>query len=184
MKVLVIAVMALALAACNSTGKYAKIEKEKYERDAKHAEKALDKMPDWMTEVPEDSSAVYANGTATSYDINMADTKAMTMAMGKICISAGGTVDERSRVFMQDTPDGTIERSELAIQSMCDSVDVSGAEIAKIKRITQGTKYRTYVLMVLPFGDANQLAAIRRIARDQAQAQERMEEVFEEMESN
>lgn len=184
MKVLIIAILSLTLMACNSTGKYAKIEKEKYERDAKYAEKALDKMPDWMTETPEDSAAVYANGTATSYDINMADTKAMTMAMGKICISAGGTVDERSRVFMQDTPDGTIERSELAIQSMCDSVDVSGAEIAKIKRITQGTKYRTYVLMVLPFGDANQLAAIRRIARDQAQAQERMEEVFEEMESN
>jgi predicted ATPase len=67
---------------------------------------------------------------------------------------------------------------------MCDTVDVSGAEIAKIKRITQGTKYRTYVLMVLPFGDANYLATKRRIAQDQAQAQERMEEVFEEMESN
>ena len=184
MKVLVIAVMSLALAACNSTGKYAKIEEEKFERESKYAQKALDKMPKWMTELPEDSAAVYANGTATSFDINMADTKAMTMAMGKICISAGGTVDERSRIFMQDTPDSTIERSELAIQSMCDTVDVSGSEIVDIKRITQGPKYRTYVLMVLPFGSANQLATKRRIAQDQAQAQQRMEEVFEEMESN
>jgi|TARA_R110000868_G_scaffold207421_3_gene456444 hypothetical protein len=184
MKTLVIALTALSLVACNSTGKYAKIEQKKFEQDAKYAEKALDKMPKWMTEMPEDQAAVYANGTATSFDINMADTKAMVMALGKICISAGGTVDERSRVFMQDTPDGTIEHSELAIQSVCDTVDVSGAEIADIKRITQGTKYRTYVLMVLPFGNANYLATKRRTAQDQALAEERMEVVFEEMESN
>jgi len=184
MKTLVVLLITAFLSACGSTGKYAKIQEEQYERESKYAEKALDKMPKWMTELPEDSAAVYANGTATSYDINMADTKAMTMAMGKICISAGGTVDERSRIFMQDTPDGTIERSELAIQSMCDTVDVSGSEIVDIKRITQGPKYRTYVLMVFPFGSANQLATKRRIAQDQAQAQQRMEEVFEEMESN
>jgi hypothetical protein len=38
---------------------------------------------------------------------------------------------------------------------MCRKVDVTGAEIAEIKRVSENGRFRTYVLVALPMGDAN-----------------------------
>jgi hypothetical protein len=40
---------------------------------------------------------------------------------------------------------------------MCRKVDVTGAEITEIKRITENGRFRSYVLVALPIGDANVL---------------------------
>lgn len=185
MKTFVILLIAAFLSACSSTsGKFEKRAEETYKRQTKETKQAIKEAPDWMTEVPEDPGAVYANGTAVSWDMNMADFKAMTMALGKICVAAGGTIDERSRIYMKDTPDGTLESSELAIQQKCHEVDVTGSEIADIKRVAEGARFRTYVLVALPIGDANQLAAKRRIRDEQVRLKEDMNKAFDDMEGN
>lgn len=184
MKILAILLATAILSACGTTSKFGdratKADRKKYVE----VKTAIRKAPDWMTELPQDENAVYANATATSFDMNMADKKAMTLALGKICLAAGGTIDERSRIYMQDTENSTVETSELAIQSKCENVDITGAEIADIERVPSGSKFRTYVLVALPIGSANQLALKKQIREEQSNARERMEEVFEEMESN
>ena len=147
----------IAISACSSTPSdpYSKRAEAERERQEKAVDSAIDKAPKWMTEMPKSIGAVYANGTAVSGDFSMADEKAKVIAFGKICMAAGGEVDKQSRVFVSDNGGTTTETSEAAIRSMCRKVDVTGAEIAEIKRVSENGRLRTYVLVALPMGDAN-----------------------------
>lgn len=184
-KLLTLVPVIAVLAACSSAPKdpYERRAYEERERQEKYVERSLDKAPKWMTELPTSSSAVYAAGTAASGDFSMADYKAKMIAFGKICIAAGGTVSQQGRMFIQDTADATYETSELAIKTMCPNVDVTGVEVKEIKRISEGNRYRTYVLVALPTGDANPLQRRREQIRLQNRAETRAPAAFREMDA-
>ncbi len=159
-KALVLLPVVAALSACGTFGSkdiYDQRSEKEQEQRAKLVERSLDKAPKWMTELPKSTNAVYANGTAVSISFNMADEKAKTIALGNLCMSAGGEIDKSSKVYQADTTTSGVENSELAIRSLCRRVDVTGAEVFDIKRVEEGGRYRTYVLMALPMGDANTL---------------------------
>jgi len=159
-KTLLLLPLVASLAACgtfSSKDPYERRADELREQREKLVERSLDKAPKWMTELPKSTGAVYAAGTAVSGDFSMADDKAKTIALGKICIAAGGTVDKQSKVFIMDTQNGSTEASEMAIRSMCKNVDVTGAVVHDIKRMSEGGRYRSYILVALPIGEANQL---------------------------
>jgi len=146
--------------------------------------KSIAQSPDWMTKLPVSNSAVYANGSAASSDMSMADYKAKLFAFGKICMAAGGKVDQQSKVFMQDTAEANHETSELAIRSMCPSVDITGVEIKEVKRISEGSRFRTYVLVALPTGDANALQKRKDQLRLKDRAEQRGTDAFKELDKN
>ena len=173
----------MALTACGSMSKdpYERRADEQRERQEKYVERSLDKAPKWMTDLPKSNSAVYAAGTAVSADFSMADDKAKLIALGKICMSAGGEVDKQSKVYMMDTQSGSTESSEMAIRGMCRKVDVTGAERVEIKRVAEGGRYRTYVLMALPIGEANQLRTAKNNEQLARTAEARSREAFKEL---
>jgi hypothetical protein len=175
-----------SLAACgtfSSKDPYERAAEREVERRDKLIEQSLDKAPKWMTEVPVSESAIYAAGTATSGDFSMADEKAKTIAFGKICITAGGEVDKQSKVYMVDTQGGSSETSETAIRSMCRKVDVTGARIHELKRTSEGGRYRTYVLVALPMGDANLLRKAKVNEEIQRSTDVRSREAFRELDT-
>lgn len=173
------------IAACSSAPKetYERRAYEEQRRSAENVERTLDRAPKWMTELPESKSAVFANGSAASLDLSMADWKAKMIAFGKICIAAGGTVSQQGKIFMQDSADTSVEISELAIKTMCPAVDVTGVEIREVKRIQEGNRYRSFVLVALPTGDANQLQKRKDIMAQQRRATQRSTEAFREIDS-
>ena len=146
--------------------------------------KSIAQAPEWMTKVPVSNNAVYANGSAVSTDMSMADYKAKLFAYGKICMAAGGKVNQQAKVFMQDTAVASTEISELAIKSMCPSVDITGTEIKEVKRIGEGGRFRTYVLLALPTGDANAMQKRKDQLKLNERAERRSSEVFVEMDKN
>lgn len=146
--------------------------------------RSIVQAPEWMSKLPASNNAVYANGSAVSTDMSMADYKAKLFAYGKICMAAGGKVDQQSRVFMQDTTAASTEISELAIKSMCPSVDITGVEIKDVKRIAEGGRFRTYVLVALPTGEANALQKRKDQLKLNQRAERRSNEAFKEMEQN
>ena len=146
--------------------------------------KSIAQAPKWMTDLPVSNSAVYANGSAVSTDMGMADYKAKLFAFGKICMAAGGKVDQQSKVFMQDTAEANHETSELAIRSMCPSVDITGVEIKEVKRIAEGGRFRSYVLVALPTGEANALQKRKDQLRLKDRAEQRSTDTFKEMDKN
>jgi hypothetical protein len=146
--------------------------------------KSITQAPEWMSRLPVSNNAVYANGSAVSTDMSMADYKAKLFAFGKICMAAGGKVDQQSKIFMQDTAVASTEVSELAIRSMCPSVDITGTEIREVKRIAEGGRFRTYVLLALPTGDANALQKRKNQLKLNEGAVQRGKEVFKELDRN
>jgi hypothetical protein len=180
-----VAAVAATLSACSTTNdKFEKRADAERERQVKYAERAIDKAPAWMEKVPSSDSAVYANGTSVSRDMEMARTKAKLMAMGKICMSAGGKVDQQSKVFMMDNESGGSELSETAIRSMCPQVDVTGVEIVDTRTIAEGTRFRSYVLVALPMGDANKLQARKDGIRARKATEIRAADVTKELDAN
>lgn len=169
------------LAACGTTDPYTKRADAERERQEKLVERSLDKAPKWMIELPKSNSAVYSSGTNTSGSWEMALHKAKADAYGKICMSAGGTVDQRTKVYRADTGTSSSELSEMVIRSSCKEVDVTGVEVSDKKIINEGGRYRAYVLIALPMGDANTL----KKAKDQKELErisaQRAPEAFKEL---
>lgn len=186
MKNIIALAVVATLAACSSSPKdpYERRAYEERERQTKAVDMAISNAPKWMTELPVSNSAVYANGSAVSNDMSMADYKAKLFAYGKICMAAGGKVNQQAKVFMQDTAVASTEISELAIKSMCPSVDITGTEIKEVKRIGEGGRFRTYVLLALPTGDANAMQKRKDQLKLNERAQRRSTEVFDEMDKN
>jgi hypothetical protein len=145
---------------------------------------SISQAPAWMNKLPESNSAVYANGSAVSSDMSMADYKAKLFAFGKICMAAGGRVSQQSKVFMQDTTEASMEISELAIKSMCPGVDITGVEIKEIKRTAEGGRFRSYALVALPTGDANALQSRKDRLKLRDRAEQRSGEAFKEIDKN
>ena len=184
-KYFVILPLVALVTACSTT-------KDDYQKRAEAAEekretqvnKSIAQSPKWMTDLPVSNNAVYANGSAVSTDMSMADYKAKLFAYGKICMAAGGKVSQQAKVFMQDTAEASTEISELAIKSMCPSVDITGTEIKEVKRISEGGRFRTYVLLALPTGDANALQTRKDRMKLRDRAEQRSGEAFSELDKN
>jgi hypothetical protein len=183
-KAIVLLPIVSALTACGTTSSFDKRADQARERQEKYVERSLDKAPDWMTKTPPNTAnVVYASATSVSGDMAMADEKAKIIAMSKICTAAGGEVDKQSKVYNLDTESSTQERSEMAIRSMCRKVDVTGVEVVELKRITQGARYRTYVLVALPMGDANTLKQEKTNLRLERETADRAKEAFKELDA-
>lgn len=184
MKHFVVLALVATLAACSSAPKenYERRAYEENQRQEKAVVKSVDKAPTWMSELPESKNAVFANGSSVSRDMSMADWKAKMVAMGKICVAAGGRISQQGKIFMQDSEHSTTEISEMSIKTFCPNVDVTGVEVREIKRIAEGNRYRTYILVALPTGDANLLQKRKDVLAQQQRAQVRSTEAFKEME--
>ena len=184
----------IALVACSSTktSNAPVLPSETYDNRAAVSQidreaqvnKSIAQAPKWMTDLPVSNNAVYANGSAVSTDMSMADYKAKLFAYGKICMAAGGKVSQQAKVFMQDTTEASAEISELAIKSMCPSVDITGTEIKEVKRISEGGRFRTYVLLALPTGEANALQTRKDRMKLRDRSEQRSGEAFSELDKN
>ena len=183
MKNIIALAVVATLAACNSVPKenYEKKAYEENQRQEKAVVSAIDNIPKWMKAMPNSDNAVFATGTAVSNDLSMSEWKAKMFAFGKICIAAGGKVDQQGKVFMQETGEFSNETSELAIKTMCPSVDITGTEVREVKQVAEGNRYRTYVLVALPTGDANLLQKRKDKLVAAARAQRRSDETFKDL---
>ena len=180
----ILPLVALVTACGTTKDDYHKRAEAAEEKREAQVNRSISQAPEWMTKVPISDNAVYANGSAVSTDMSMADYKSKLFAYGKICMAAGGKVSQQAKVFMQDTAVASTEISELAIKSMCPGVDITGTEIKEVKRISEGGRFRTYVLLALPTGDANALQKRKDVLRLKDRAEQRNTEVFKEMDKN
>jgi len=186
MKNIIALAVVATLAACTSVPKenYEKKAYEEHQRQEKTVAAAVEAIPKWVKAMPNSDNAVFATGSAVSNDLSMSEWKAKMFAFGKICIAAGGKVEQQGKIFMQETGEFNNETSELAIKTMCPSVDITGTEVREVKHIAEGSRYRTYVLVALPTGDANMLQVRKDRLAAAARAKRRSDEVFKDLEDS
>lgn len=173
----------LALSACGTTNKYEKRAEALQEQRQEIVEVAIDKAPKWMTKLPESTSAVYAAGTSVSGSMAFSKTKALTIAYSRVCMAAGGKVDQQTKIFQSDTNNTSVERSETAIRSFCNGVDISGVEEVEIKIVAEGSRFRTYALVALPIGEANVIQKFNEQRLNERVANGRSQQAFREMDA-
>lgn len=187
-KLLVIVPVLAVMAGCSSIGGgnkdiYSDRADRVYEREQRFVEDTIDEAPEWMVEIPRSDSAIFSNGTSVSRDYAMSVNKAKTLAFGKLCVAFGGTTDQQSKIYQRDTENSSVENSSMAIRTRCKGVDMSGAEVADIKTIPQGNRFRTYVLVALPFGDANGIRKERERREEKVLTIEQEKKAFEELDA-
>ena len=183
MKSLFLIPIVAILAACGTTDPYGKRADLERERQEKYVERVIDKAPKWMLEAPISNSAVFAAGTSASGDYSMALQKAKADAYGKICMTAGGTASQRTKVYKADTATSSSEVSEMVLRTSCKEVDLTGVEVKDKKIISEGNRFRAYVLVALPTGDANILKKAKEQARVNELAAQRAPKAFKELDA-
>jgi len=180
--VLVTAIGAI-LTGCGTTDIYEKRAEAARDRQERAVDRALDQAPKWMTELPKSKDAVFASGTASSGDYNMALGIARTNAFEGICMAAGGEVKSQTKVFRTDTEKSSTALNTTAIKSMCPKVDITGAEVKDTKMVRDGTRFRAYVLVALPMGEANTLATTKEANRQARRAMSQRDQEFRELDA-
>lgn len=135
--------------ACSSTG-----SKQANQTDARSRQIALQtetvsKSPDWFVSPPKSTDGViYSTGTWASTNIAFADSRAVDIALAKLCVKLGGEVNQQSKIYQREVDGHAQEFSETTIRNICRKVDVSGFTVAANDRYADSNgKVRTYVLL-------------------------------------
>jgi predicted acyltransferase (DUF342 family) len=183
-KVLLVLSIGVLLTACSSNKDiYSQRAAAERERQEAAVDRVLDQMPKWFVEVPKSKDALYAAGDGVSGSLSGALGNARANAFETICQSAGGTVRSQTKVFRTDTEKSSQSVTTTAIRNMCPDVDVTGAEIKDHKIIRDGNRYRAYVLVALPLGDANVLARTKESDRLARGAMSERDKAFKELDA-
>lgn len=173
--------LSLILSACGTADPYAKRANDERERQERYVERAINNAPVWMIKVPVSNSAIYESGTGVSGDFSMSEVKAKADAYAKICMMIGGTASQKTKIYRTDSEATSTELSEMALRTSCKEVDLTGVEMREVKRVPEGGRFRTYVLVVMPTGDANILKKAKEAHQQRELAMQRAPEAFKEL---
>jgi hypothetical protein len=160
--------ISLLLAACSSpkpgTPEFAqKQETEQKAAAVKNVEKSIAKAPAWITSPPQDANAIYSTGEGVSPRMQMAIDIAEGVARRDLAVKLGGVVSTKINQFAEQTGTASDIEVQDAISSATKTValekNVSGYIREKVELLPEGSNYKAFVLLRLPIGDANRVAA-------------------------
>jgi hypothetical protein len=127
--------------------------------------------PEWFVRMPEDTAdMMFAAGTATSVDEQMAYNKARMFAEQKLIESMTAKIRSQTKSYRADSGDALNERFEQTIQKTA-SGELIGAQRVDSRSTHDGRSYKVYVLIRYPLGENN----ILRKERNQVQARKESE---------
>jgi hypothetical protein len=140
--------------------------------------------PAWFVRLPVDTAdMIFAAGTATSTDEQMAYDKARMAAERKLVELANSRVTTQTKSYRADRGDVSIENYEQVTRKNATG-DLIGAQRVDSQMTFDGRTYKVYVLLRLPVGDANTMAKSRATARLQREADIRSQGAHQDLDLN
>ena len=134
-------------------------------------QRVISPAPEWFVRLPEDTAdMMFAAGTATSVDEQMAYNKARMFAEQKLIESMTARVRSLTKSYRADSGDALNERFEQTIQKTANG-ELIGAQRVDSRATHDGRYYKVYVLIRYPLGESNVL----RKERNQTQARKESE---------
>ena len=119
--------------------------------------RAVVSAPEWFVRLPEDTAdMMFAAGTATSVDEQMAYNKARMFAEQKLVETMTARVRTLTKSYRADSGDALNERFEQTIQKTA-SGELIGAQRVDSRVTHDGRTYKVYVLIRYPLGENNVL---------------------------
>jgi len=147
-------------------------------------EDTIKNIPDWFLKLPTDPDYLFAGGSMTSRDMQVALTKAKTAAQTDLAQQLETRLGNLTKQFQEEV--GADEDSELLQQftsatKAVTNQTLNGARVDKQKIFPEQGIYRAYVLMSLPIGQANQALMAKIRANQNLYTRFRATEAFEEL---
>jgi hypothetical protein len=140
--------------------------------------------PEWFVRVPESNeTVVFAAGTATSSDEQMAYDKARLFAERKLVEAAHAVITTQTKSFQNDTGVDIQARFETVTRKNAQG-QIVGVQQVDSQATFDGRQYKVYVLIRLPLGEANVQRAAQDRAQSQREAEFRARRAEQEMERN
>jgi len=134
-------------------------------------QRVISPAPEWFVRLPEDTAdMMFAAGTATSVDEQMAYNKARMFAEQKLIESMTAKIRTQTKSYRADSGDALNERFEQTIQKTANG-ELIGAQRVDSRATHDGRYYKVYVLIRYPLGENNVL----RKERNQTQARKESE---------
>lgn len=146
--------------------------------------RVMPQAPGWFVNLPKDTAdMVFAAGTATSTDEQMAYDKARMSAERKLVELANTRITTQTKSYRADRGDVSIENYEQVTRKNA-AGELIGAQRVDSQAVFDGRTYKVYVLLRLPVGEANAMAKARTTARLQREADIRSRGAHENLERN
>jgi len=168
----------LALGAC-STNKVVEVmntvppnsiaDAEVYQYKTKAVTEQIEVMPDWFKKMPESDTAIYSTGTAATTDLQLSVDLAVLNAKTTLADRINGRVRSQTKSFVakignQETA-SVLSEVEKATKNIIADVDVAGYKVSETEVVSNGPKYRAYVLLEYSDKEANKII-MNRLRKD------------------
>ncbi len=152
------------------------------------AKTTVDQTPDWFISPPKDDVSLYAPGTASSSDMQLAIDKAALSAKRTLADSLNGLLSSKMKQFVSESGSGddsqVVAESEQVTTNLITETNLSGYSRAQTKVVPVDGHYRAYVLLQYPMGNANRML-VEKVKRDQVlEGHLRASKAFEDLEKD
>jgi hypothetical protein len=147
----------------------------------------VSEAPDWYIKPPQDDQKLFAPGTATSGDLQLAMDESALAAKRTLADSLKGLLSGKMKQFVSEsgTSDAIPTKEvESVTTDVITEANVSGYRQVQAKVIPEGTKYRAYVLIEYSMAQANQGLADRVKQDPQLESKLRASKAFEDLEKD
>lgn len=153
-----------------STEAALKIRKDQIEKNNKKVTTAVDNIPQWCLSPPVSDFALAACGSGESASMNMAKSRAILRAKREIADMVNSMISARMNDFNKAIGMGSNEQvqeaSEIVIKNTTIEAQLIGYKQTKIDAQSLNGKYKFYVLLEYPLGEANK-ALLNQIKNDE-----------------
>lgn len=140
--------------------------------------------PSWFVNLPEDTADMtFAVGTATSSDEQMAYDKARMSAERKLVEQMYARITTQTNSYRSDRGQAMVENFQQITRKNARG-ELSGAQRVDSQVTHDGHNYKVYVLLRLPFGQANAMQTRRDQARMQREGDIRSRAAEQDMDRN
>ena len=143
--------LSLALLGCGSKSKSPMAAQQET------VEKTMESIPDWFPSPPSDNEHLYGTGTGESGDMQFAVNKAEQAARVQITTNIEAKVSSLFKTFSEETgvgQDAEFISMSTGVSKTVASEVISGTRIKDQKIVPENGRYRAYVLMEMPIGEA------------------------------
>jgi len=168
----------LALGAC-STNKVVEVmntvppnsiaDAEVYQYKTKAVTEQIEVMPDWFKKMPESDTAIYSTGTAATTDLQLSVDLAVLNAKTTLADRINGRVRSQTKSFVakigNEETASVLSEVEKATKNIIADVDVAGYKVSETEVVSNGPKYRAYVLLEYSDKEANKII-MNRLRKD------------------
>lgn len=139
--------------------------------------------PGWFVKMPDNTAdMIFAVGTATSTDEQMAYDKARMAAERKLVEQMSSQVRTQTKSYKVDTGNAVAERFEQTVQKTANG-ELIGAQRVDAQATFDGRQYKVYVLLRYPLAENNVLRREREQARAQRETELRAARAQQELDA-